>query len=48
MTNKNYQTSKGIALSVPISSVTVEIFLQYNLTANNVTLIGGVLVVYRR
>jgi len=40
------QTSKGVAVDVLTSSVTLEIFLQYYLTANNVTLIRGVLVVY--
>ena len=40
------QTSKGVAIDAPTCSVTLEIFLQYYLTANNVTLIGRVLVVY--
>jgi hypothetical protein len=43
-----YQTSKGVAMGAPTSSVTLEIFLQYYLKATNISMIRGVLVVYRR
>ena len=35
-------------MGAPTSSVTLEIFLQYYLKATNISMIRGVLVVYRR